>query len=392
MGGIRLEFELPAPPARIWPLLTDRGHLASWFTETDFIPEPGQRFMIWPGQALPGIDGPISAVVLTLTPPDKLVMGWQSPRSQTTMTWTLQETRQGTRLRVVEWGHVGADEVVRERTLAELFDVRLRSHLQVAVPVLADPGPGAGLGAVAVPIPVSPALGPAAAVAGPALPGDPLAAGSAAGPAPAAAPPRRRRGALVLIILLLLALVAAVGVWLVWPPGAAGGGVVKSISGQAGMGASPSPAAGAPPDGNGAPGPVSATSTAPSAGGPTTDPSVGPTASPAPEPVVTKLGVTADATGSLLSWTVDVVVTNDGAGTAQWHNVAVGLNGLLVGVTLKSPEVTMVRHGNTVCLIPTGTATLESNSAAIFVFTVTLGVDLSGTLVHDVTLDSPACG
>src|SRR5215472_3393735 len=149
MGGIRLEFELPAPPERVWPLLTDRQHLATWFTETDFVPETGQRFMIWPGEQMAGVDGPISAVVLTITAPQKLVMGWQSPLSQTTITWTLQETRHGSRLRVVEWGHVGADEVLREQTLSRLFDVGLRALVErevavtaggVAMPVIGQPG------------------------------------------------------------------------------------------------------------------------------------------------------------------------------------------------------------------------------------------------------------
>src|SRR5690349_16300468 len=106
MGGIRLEFELPAPPDQVWPLLVNREHLAVWLAENDFAPEVGRRFMIWPGSDL-DLDGPISAVLLELAEPHKLVMGWQSPHTQTSMTWTLQGHRNGTRLRVTEWGHLG---------------------------------------------------------------------------------------------------------------------------------------------------------------------------------------------------------------------------------------------------------------------------------------------
>src|SRR5262249_11205955 len=113
MGGIRLEFDLAAPPERVWPLLTEPAHLKAWFAESDFAAEPGRRFMIWPVD-LPGIDGPISAVALTVSAPHRLVMGWQSPSGQTTITWTLQPTTNGSRLRVTEWGQSGVDEIVRE--------------------------------------------------------------------------------------------------------------------------------------------------------------------------------------------------------------------------------------------------------------------------------------
>jgi uncharacterized protein YndB with AHSA1/START domain len=392
MGGIRLEFELPAPPERVWPLLSDRQHLASWFTETDFVAEPGQRFMIWPGQQMAGVDGPISAVVLTITPPYRLVMGWQSPHSQTTMTWTLQDTRQGSRLRIVEWGHVGTDEVLRERALSQLFDVGLRALVerQVAVPVgeaaspapIGQPGPASPVAVVEDP--------PAPA---PAEPSEPSAA-----PAPSPARPaerrRRRRWPMLVATFVVLVVLAAFAVWVLWPPvPAGGGGPLISPAGRAGLGSSPATGLapgldpGAVPGGSGGPpngGPIPGMTPGPSATQSGAMGTSGPGAGGA------DLVVQTYQTGS----SVIVSLTNNGDATGDWRAVGLLFNGpLSVSVTLQTGDVAYAVHKGTYCFTPTTPtmAVVAPHTTSNFIFSVNIGVSLSQSLIKTVTLDSSPC-
>jgi uncharacterized protein YndB with AHSA1/START domain len=395
MGGIRLEFELPAPPERVWPLLSDRQHLASWFTETDFVAEPGQRFMIWPGQQMAGVDGPISAVVLNITPPYKLVMGWQSPHSQTTMTWTLQDTRQGSRLRIVEWGHVGTDEVLRERTLSQLFDVGLRGLVerQVAAPVgEVESLPPIGQPGLAGPVAVVEEL-PAPA---PAEPSDPSAA-----PAPSPAPPaerrRRRRWPMLLATFVVLVVLAALAVWVLWPPVPAGGGGPQiSPAGRAGLGSSP--ATGMPPGSDPGVGPGVV------AGGSGGPPIVGPIPGMTPGPSATQAGamgtngsgaggahlvVQTYQTGS----SVIVSLTNNGDATGDWRAVGLVFNGPVPGsLTLQTGDVADAVHKGTYCFTPTTPtmAVVAPHTTSNFIFSVN-SVNLSESLIKSVTLDSSPC-
>jgi uncharacterized protein YndB with AHSA1/START domain len=387
MGGIRLEFELPAPPERVWPLLTDRRHLAVWFTETDFVPEPGQRFMIWPGQQMAGVDGPISAIVLTITPPEKLVMGWQSPLSQTTMTWTLQATRHGSRLRVVEWGHVGDDEVVREQVLSRLFDVGLRALVEREVAV---PAGGVAMPVMGQPAPAASAMAAAELTTPPAVP-----ASAAGDPDP---PRRRRRWLVLLAVLILLLLLAGLGVYLIWPPDPAGGGVLSPPNGRAGLGSSSGSASSRPGHGTA----VGPGVTMPGRnGGP---PAVGPIAGVTPGPSATQPGSTGgmasapltvrtSQAGSLLNYLVTVSLTNNGDTTDEWRSVGIVLNGLNVVVTPQSSDVSYIARGGSQCFTPTtqSIAAVAPHTTYDFIINVTLSVNVSGALIKSVALDSSPC-
>jgi hypothetical protein len=318
-----------------------------------------------------GVDGPISAVVLTINPPLKLVMGWQSPLSQTTMTWTLQETRHGSRLRVVEWGHVGTEEVVREQALSRLFDVGLRALVErevavpagaVAMPVIGQPGPAAESATPAEPPAVAPVPAPV----------DPL------------EPPRRRRWPVLLAVLILLVLLAGLGVWLIWPPEPAGGGGVQAPpSASAGLGSSPATQPG-PDPGVVVPG---------RNGGP---PAVGPFGSVTPGPSATQLvlgGPSLTVHTSQAGSLVTVSLTNNGGTAGNWRAVGIVLNGLNALVTMQSGEVAHAVHNGTHCFTPTTPmmAAVAPQTTSNFIFTVTLGVKLSGPLIKSVALDSSPC-
>jgi uncharacterized protein YndB with AHSA1/START domain len=414
MGGIRLEFELPAAPDRVWSLLTDRAQLAAWFMDTDFVPEVGRRFMIWPGPSLPAVDGPISAVVLSMTPAQKLVMGWQSPHTQTEMTWTLQETRQGTRLRIVEWGHVGTTEVARERALTQLFDGNLRSLLErpAAVPVATGPteaasvaGPAAAV--IGVPVPSSAASLTAAGEDSARSPSDPRrppessveSAHPVVGRAPIghSAARRGRRGLVWLVVLVVAVALALAATWIVWPPIPAGGsrtspglGSVGSAPGLGSTGQAPGGQLPAPSDPAG--GPIAGGGTAQSvspgqSGDPTPDHGGG-----------TQLGAAhltvSYASSGLAPYTVTVTITNDGASAGDWGSAGVVLSALNLIVTPGS-DVTHLKRSDTVhCFYPMPpVASVPAGGSSAFSFTIALGVGamLAGDPVKGVTLDSAAC-
>ncbi len=388
MGGIRLEFELPAPPERVWPLLTDRTQLATWFMENDFVPDRGRRFMLWPGE-LPGIDGPISAVLLELAEPHKIMMGWQGPRSQTSMTWTLQGHRDGTRLRVTEWGHFGADEVSRERTLSRLFGVDLVALVQrqATVPA-ATPAAATSAGSGVVYLAEKPALSGAdtparAARSYPAAP-DEQAAGS-----------RRRRAFWFGLVALLV--LAGLAVWLALPLTPVKGGD-PADPGRGDLGTAPgigSTGGGPAGSGNGDPGrgPGQSTSTGPGAGAAPTA-SVGPSTATTGGPVNGKPSMTvAYAFSGLVTSTVTVTVTNNGDGAGGWRAVTVRLGAANLIIADLTPGYSHVAHSPVHCFYrPQTAAPLEPGLSEAFSFKITLAVGgLLSDPVKDVTLDEMPC-
>jgi hypothetical protein len=304
-------------------------------------------------------------------------MGWQSPLSQTTITWTLQETRHGSRLRVVEWGHVGADEVVREQTLGRLFDVGLRALVErevtvpaggVAMPVIGQPGPPPE-GAPLVQETGPPAVAPVPA------------------PVEALEPTRRkRRWPTLIAVLLLLVLLAGLAVWLIWPPEPAGGGVLVP-SGSSSLGPSPDTGTASTQ-----PGPDPGVVVPGRSGGP---PAVGPFGvTPGPSatqsaPGGPSLTVNTSEAGTL----VTVSLTNSGGTVGNWRAIGILLNGLNALVTVQSGDVTYTVRNGTYCFSPTTPmmAAVASQTTSNFIFNVTLSVKLSGALITSVALDSSPC-
>jgi uncharacterized protein YndB with AHSA1/START domain len=371
MGGIRLEFDLVALPERVWPFLTEPAYLSAWFAETDFVAEPGRRFMIWPTD-LPGIDGPISAVALTVSAPHRLVMGWQSPTGQTTMTWTLLPTTDGSRLRVVEWGQAGTDEIVREQTLSRLFDVSLRSLVQREAAVPPDD---------LLPRPLRGEI--------------PFAAPAAAGQLALDQPDEtgRRRQA-VLIGLIALVVLAAAALWLLWPPVPAGGDGGQGLDGRGGIG--------------GAPGGPSTSQTSgaffPVGGGLSTPNSPG---SQSPLPTVSETGgggpgssaasaylvVTSSSVERVLAYEVTVTITNNGNAPGEWRAVGVALGAVDLAVTVDGSGVTHVAFGAIHCFYPNGSASIARGGSYTFGFTISVSMAglLGGDPVKGVALDTAPC-
>jgi hypothetical protein len=268
------------------------------------------------------------------------VMGWQSPHTQTEMTWTLQPTGQGTRLRVVEWGHVGTTEIARERALTQLFEGNLRSLLErpATVPAAsgasAEAASAASSAVVAAPAPGSAAPSPAIARAAEVdrAPSDGAGHGSVGTPAPPvelaypgvgrapvghAAPRSYVRSAVWLGLLVVAVVLALVALWILWPPIPAGGGA-RTSAGLGGVGSSPGVGATGPSPGGGGGG------SPPGAGqvmAPTTPVDVGLSVAGAPgqvtQPGPAHLAAWTQVSGTL-TYSLTVTITNDGGMAGDW--------------------------------------------------------------------------
>ena len=96
-----LEVVYPHPPERVWRALTDRDALAEWLLPNNFEPRRGHRFQFW-SPPRPGSRGVIECEVVELDEPRRLSYTWQSEPDQppTLVTWTLEPTKGGTRVRL----------------------------------------------------------------------------------------------------------------------------------------------------------------------------------------------------------------------------------------------------------------------------------------------------
>ena len=103
MGTIRKTVELAHPRAMVWETLVDPGALAIWLMPNDFEPTVGHAFTFRTDPA-PGFDGTVYSEVLELEPPSRLVIAWRTGGLDTTVAFTLSETRDGTRLDLVHDG------------------------------------------------------------------------------------------------------------------------------------------------------------------------------------------------------------------------------------------------------------------------------------------------
>lgn len=101
--SITLEFDLPHPPAKVWRALTEPALLARWLLRTDFAPIVGRAFR-FERDPTPGWDGVIDCEVLVTEEHKRLSYSWRALGVDTVITWTLEKTEAGTRLRLEQAG------------------------------------------------------------------------------------------------------------------------------------------------------------------------------------------------------------------------------------------------------------------------------------------------
>lgn len=112
---------IAAPIARVWQALSDHEQFGAWFKvaldQPFAVGTPSTGRMTYPGYE----HFPWEAEIVEITPPTRFVYRWpagpddpQQPRAQwTTVTFTLEETAEGTRVTVVEDGFEHVPEPAR---------------------------------------------------------------------------------------------------------------------------------------------------------------------------------------------------------------------------------------------------------------------------------------
>jgi uncharacterized protein YndB with AHSA1/START domain len=136
----------PHPVDRVWAALTSSEALAAWFMPNDFKPVVGHRFTFRtrPARAM-GFDGIVRCEVLELAPPRRMVWSWAGGNIDTTVTFTLEESAEGTRLRMHQVGFDGLGAQLTRRILASgyprILGQRLPAYLDRIAGRSARPDP-----------------------------------------------------------------------------------------------------------------------------------------------------------------------------------------------------------------------------------------------------------
>ena len=133
-ADIDVTMTYPYPADRVWAALTSSEALAAWFMPNDFRPAVGHRFTFRarpfrarpfrarPFRARPfralGFDGVVRCEVLELHPPTRMVWSWAGGNIDTTVTFTLEQTAEGTRLRMRQVGFDGLGAQLTRRILS----------------------------------------------------------------------------------------------------------------------------------------------------------------------------------------------------------------------------------------------------------------------------------
>jgi uncharacterized protein YndB with AHSA1/START domain len=101
--SIVLEFDLPHPPKKVWRALTEPELLSRWLLKANFAPIVGQAIQ-FQREAMPGWDGVITGEVVGCREFQSLSYSWRALGVDTVITWTLEPTQTGTRLRFEQAG------------------------------------------------------------------------------------------------------------------------------------------------------------------------------------------------------------------------------------------------------------------------------------------------
>jgi uncharacterized protein YndB with AHSA1/START domain len=96
--AVAVERELPHPPEKVWRALTEPALIADWLMPAEFRPVVGHRF------AFAADWGRVACTVLEAEPPRRLAYSWAAEALDTVVTWTLEPTATGTRLRMEQAG------------------------------------------------------------------------------------------------------------------------------------------------------------------------------------------------------------------------------------------------------------------------------------------------
>ncbi|WDR06858.1 SRPBCC domain-containing protein [Devosia rhodophyticola] len=96
--SVVIEREIACPPEKLWRALTQPLLISEWLMSNDFQPDVGHRFKFsadW---------GSVDCAVTEVEPQKKLAYKWDAMGLESTVTWTLTATIEGTHLRMEQAG------------------------------------------------------------------------------------------------------------------------------------------------------------------------------------------------------------------------------------------------------------------------------------------------
>lgn len=98
---IRVEYDLPHAPEKVWRALTDSAIVAKWLMANDIKPVVGHRFT-FTAKPMGDWDGRVDCEILEADAPNKLRYSWRGgpahSRLDSEVVWTLTPSAKGTRL------------------------------------------------------------------------------------------------------------------------------------------------------------------------------------------------------------------------------------------------------------------------------------------------------
>ncbi|MGZ3182677.1 MAG: SRPBCC family protein [Telluria sp.] len=98
LRSVVLEREFPYPVEKLWRALTQPHLLEAWLMKNDFLAERGRRF------DFRGDWGSVQCEVTEVEPLRTLAYTWCAMGLESTVTWNLEPTARGTRLRLEQAG------------------------------------------------------------------------------------------------------------------------------------------------------------------------------------------------------------------------------------------------------------------------------------------------
>ena len=101
--SVVVEREIPFPPEKLWRALTQPHLIEEWLMKTDFKPVPGHKFKL-SKTPKPEVNVVVDCEVLKVEPTRTLSYTWDAFGLESVVTFTLEPTPTGTRLRVEQAG------------------------------------------------------------------------------------------------------------------------------------------------------------------------------------------------------------------------------------------------------------------------------------------------
>jgi len=94
---LKFEATYPFPIETVWAAIAESEQLAQWLMPNDFQPRVGHRFHLQPSVET-GFAGKISCEVVEIDPPHRLAYRWDNDKLKSVVSFTLESTKDGTRL------------------------------------------------------------------------------------------------------------------------------------------------------------------------------------------------------------------------------------------------------------------------------------------------------